>query len=320
MRYSLGIDIGGTNVTASVADENARLLNKYRVKTKRERSAEEIIADIVTLARETIDETGLASAEIGYVGVGCPGTCNCETGIVEYSNNLRWSGVPLRDILSEKLSKPVFLENDANCAAYGEYIAGRAKNANNAVILTLGTGLGAGVIINGEIYRGSNYAGAEIGHTVICADGAACTCGRRGCFEAYASATALVRMTEEAMDRHRDSLMHKVSWQEGRVTGRTCFNAARLGDVYGKEVAQRYINYLAIGIVNVINVFQPDILCIGGGVCNEGDNLLLPLKKQISGEIYSRNSKKNTEIAMCSLGNDAGIIGAAMLGDSKESK
>ena len=211
------------------------------------------------------------------------------------------------------MSRPVHVENDANAAAYGEYLAGSAKGAKNAVCITLGTGVGGGVIIDGRIYSGFNYAGAELGHMVIEVDGPECTCGRRGCFEVFSSATGLVRMTREAMKAHPESVMHTM----GEPGGRTAFNAMRQGDSAGKEVVDSYIKYLAAGIANVINIFQPEILSIGGGVCNEGDALLNPLKEAVAGEVYTRRGQKNTKIVIATLGNDAGIIGAAFLGQGK---
>ena len=237
---------------------------------------------------------------------------------VEYSNNLRWLNVPLLSDIEKAFGRKTYIDNDANVAAYGEYLAGAAKGAQNAVIITLGTGVGAGIIINGRIFSGSNFAGGEIGHTVIVVDGYECTCGRKGCFEAYSSATGLIRMTREAAEAHPESKIKQLVEADGRISARTAFNAAKMLDDTGMEVVERYIKHLACGITNTINVFQPDILCIGGGVCNEGDALLLPLKKLVAENVYSKNSAKNTEICICSLGNDAGIIGAAMLGKSYE--
>ena len=174
--------------------------------------------------------------------------------------------------------------------------------------------MGGGIIIDGKIYSGSNFAGAEIGHTVVQVDGAQCSCGRKGCFEAYSSATGLIRMTKEAMEQFPDSIMNRMAEEKGKVTARTSFDAMRAGDKYAQGVVDTYIKYLAAGITNTINIFQPDVLCIGGGVCNEGDPLLLPVKALVKDEVYTRNSEKNTEIVIAKLGNDAGIIGAAFLG------
>ena len=239
---------------------------------------------------------------------------NSDTGVIEYSNNLGFLNVHVVDLMKKFIDKPCYVENDANAAAYGEYVAGAAKGANDAVCITLGTGVGGGIIINGKIYSGFNFAGAEIGHTVIDPNGPQCTCGRHGCFEVFSSATGLVRMTKEAMFEDKDSIMWKMNEEDGKVSARTAFNAMRAGDKAGKEVVDKYIKYLACGITNTINIFQPDILCIGGGVCNEGDPLLLPLKELVAKEVYTKNSAKNTEIVIAKLGNDAGIIGAAFLG------
>ena len=253
-----------------------------------------------------------------WVGLGCPGTCNLDTGIVEYSNNLKWNNVPLRDYVAKALGIPAYIENDANAAALGEFYAGAAKGSKSAIIITLGTGLGAGIIIDGKLFSGSNYAGAEIGHTVINVDGEQCTCGRKGCFETYCSATALVKFTKRAIEKCPDSAMVRLAEEEGKVSGRTAFKAATAGDKAGQEVVDYFIKNLACGLINTINVFQPDMLCIGGGVSNEGDNLLNPLKDYINKEVYSKNSSNNTKITLCSLGNNSGIIGAALLGKQYE--
>ena len=263
---------------------------------------------------EAMEQAGLKLDDIQSVGIGTPGTANSETGIIEYSNNLGFLNLPVVELMQKHINKPFYVENDANAAAYGEFIAGAAKGANDAVCITLGTGVGGGIIINGKIYSGFNFAGAEIGHTVVDPNGPECTCGRKGCFEVFSSATGLVRMTKEAMLEDKASIMWQMNEEDGKVSARTAFNAMRAGDRAGKAVVDKYIRYLACGIANTINIFQPDILCIGGGVCNEGDPLLLPLKELVAKEVYTKNSAKNTEIVIAKLGNDAGIIGAAFLG------
>ena len=269
------------------------------------------------VALEAVDKAGLTLENIESVGIGTPGTANSESGVIEYSNNLGFLNFPVVKLMRTHIDKPCFVENDANAAAYGEFVAGAAKGANDAVCITLGTGVGGGIIINGKIYSGFNFAGAELGHTVVDPNGPECTCGRKGCFEVFSSATGLVRMTKEAMLADKSSIMWKMNEEDGKVSARTAFNAMRAGDKAGKEVVEKYIKYLALGITNTINIFQPDILCIGGGVCNEGDPLLLPLKELVAKEVYTKNSAKNTEIVIAKLGNDAGIIGAAFLGLNK---
>lgn len=314
MKYYVGIDLGGTNIVAGVVDEDYNIIAKASTKTNCPRPEKEIADDMARMALEAVKNADLTIDQIEWIGVGTPGIANSEKGIIEYSNNLGFKNTPMVKYIQETIDKPVFIENDANAAAYGEFVAGAAKGAKNAVCITLGTGVGGGIIIDGKIYSGSNFAGAEIGHTVIEVDGAQCSCGRKGCFEAYSSATGLIRMTKEAIAEHPDCIMAKAAEEKGKVTARTSFDSMRAGDKYAKAVVDKYIKYLAAGITNTINIFQPDILCIGGGVCNEGDPLLLPMKELVAKEVYTRNSEKNCEIVIAKLGNDAGIIGAAFLG------
>lgn len=311
--YYIGIDIGGTNIACGIVDEDCRIIASAKVKTNAPRPYEEILEAIKESVRAACAKAGISPSNAECIGIGCPGTCNRESGTVEYSNNLGFVNAPVgRDIAAE-FGLKTYLDNDANAAAFGEFVAGAAKGSRNAVVITLGTGVGSGIIIDGKIYSGSNFAGGEIGHTVIVVDGLPCTCGRNGCFEAYSSATGLIRMTSEAAALNPESLTARLIEQDGRVSARTAYKAMKQGDETGKAITERYVKYLACGIANTINIFQPDILCIGGGVCNEGDTLLLPLKNQVAEQIYSKNSAKNTEIVICSLGNEAGIIGAAML-------
>ncbi|MDR0198013.1 MAG: ROK family protein [Oscillospiraceae bacterium] len=313
-KYYIGADIGGTNVSVGLTDDRYKILRKNTIKTEKEKGYGAIVRNIAAAVGELIDGAGLSPKKIEWLGAGCPGLCNKDKGVLEWSNNLDWHNESLLSDLAELTGLPAHIDNDANAAAYGEFLAGAAKGTKSAVIITLGTGVGSGIIIDKKIYYGTNFAGGEIGHTVIEVDGYECTCGRRGCFEAYSSATGLVRMTREALEKDSGSKMHELVDTNGKISARTAWAAAKLEDKAGKEVVHKYIKYLAAGITNVINTFQPDIVCIGGGVCGEGDNLLVPLKKIVKAEIFSKNSAKNAEIAICKLGNDAGIIGAAMLG------
>ena len=318
MKYYIGIDLGGTNIVAGVVNENYEIIAKASTKTNCPRPANEIADDMAKMAIQAMENAKLTMDDIGWVGIGTPGIANSSTGIIEYSNNLGFENTPMVEMIQKHINKPVFIENDANAAAYGEFVAGAAKGANNAVCITLGTGVGGGIVIDGKIYSGSNFAGAELGHTVISVDGPQCSCGRKGCFEVFSSATGLIRMTKEAMEAHPESGMHALSAERGgKVSARTSFDAMRAGDATAKQVVDDYLKYLAAGITNTINIFQPDVLCIGGGVCNEGDALLVPVKELVAKEVYTRNSKKNTEIVIAKLGNDAGIIGAAFLGMAK---
>ena len=318
MKYYVGIDLGGTNIVAGVVDENYNIIAKASTKTNCPRPEKEIADDMAKMALQAVKNANLTIDQIEWIGVGTPGIANSATGIIEYSNNLGFKNTPMVKYIQETINKPVFIENDANAAAYGEYVAGAAKGAKNAVCITLGTGVGGGIVIDGKIYAGSNFAGAEIGHTVIEVDGPQCSCGRKGCFEVFSSATGLIRMSKEAMAEHPETIMNKMAEEKGKVTARTSFDAMRAGDAVAKAVVDKYIKYLAAGITNTINIFQPDVLCIGGGVCNEGDPLLLPVKALVKEEVYTRNSEKNTEIVIAKLGNDAGIIGAAFLGRANQ--
>ncbi len=311
MKYYIGIDLGGTNIAAGVVSSEYKILAKASVPTKRPRSCREICGDMARLARGVASEAGITLDDVEYIGVGAPGMIDSERGVAEYSNNLDFYNEPIADYIREAVNRPVYVENDANAAALGEFAAGAAKGRSSAVCITLGTGVGGGIIIDGKIYSGFNFAGAELGHMVIEVDGAQCTCGRKGCFEAYSSATGLIRMTKEAMDAHPESKMHEMVGDH--VSGRLAFNAMRAGDAAAKGVVDKYIKYLAAGIANVINIFQPEVLCIGGGVCNEGDALMLPLREAVREEVYTKRSPKNTEIVRAQLGNEAGIIGAALL-------
>lgn len=318
MKYYVGIDLGGTNIVAGVVDEQYNILAKASTKTNCPRPDREIARDMAKMAIQAVEHAKLTMDQIEWIGIGTPGIANSRDGIIEYSNNLGFVNTPMVKYIQEDIDKPVFVENDANAAAYGEFVAGAAKGANNAVCITLGTGVGSGIIIDGKICAGSNFAGGEIGHTVISVDGPQCTCGRKGCFEVFSSATGLIRMTKESMAKNPDSSMHKlVAERSGKVSARIAFDAMRMGDAAAKAVVDDYIKYLAAGITNTINTFQPDILCIGGGVCNEGDALLLPVKELVAKEVYTRNSKQNAQIVIAKLGNDAGIIGAAFLGNAQ---
>lgn len=312
--YYLGIDLGGTNIAVGVVDENYQIVARAKRKTKIPCTPQEICEQLSLTALEALKNAGLTLDDIPYIGIGTPGTVNRGNGVVEYSNNLYFENLPLQKLLAERLQKDVIVENDANAAAFGEYRAGALKGATNALAITLGTGIGSGIIIDGKIYSGSNYAGGELGHTVIVANGRRCTCGRLGCWEAYASATGLITMTREAMEKNKDSLLWKKAGTLENVDGRTAFDAMRAGDTTGKEVVEQYIFYLACGLTNCINIFQPDILCIGGGISHEGEALLEPMRKIIDEQNYARNTNKRTVICRAQLGNDAGILGAALLG------
>lgn len=316
MEYRIGIDLGGTNIAVGIVDQEYQIIAKASTLTKRERSADEIIADIITTVKALLKEKNLSMEDIASIGLGVPGIANKDTKTIEFANNLSFEDVPIASILSEHFQKTVYFDNDGNAAAWGEYLAGVGKgtNSESLVAITLGTGVGGGLILNGEIYQGINYGAAEIGHMVIDYHGLPCSCGREGCFEAYASATALIEQTKQAMNNYLKSILWELcNHNLTKVDGKLLFEAVRLKDRIAIDILDNYIGYLAVGVINIINLFQPDILCIGGGISNAGDILLNPLNKIVQEKIYTRNSAKQTKISIAKLNNDAGIIGAAYL-------
>ena len=314
--YKLGIDLGGTNIVAGVVDENYKIVATAKRKTDCPRPAEEILDDMAAVALEAVEKAGIKKEDIDSAGVGSPGAIDPVNGIVTYANNLKFYGVEMARMLKERTGLEFYLENDANAAAYGEFLAGAGRGTKDFVMITLGTGVGGGVIIDGKIFAGSNYAGTELGHVVISMDGEMCSCGRQGCWEAYASATALIRQTKQAMAKYPGTVMWEmVNGDINAVSGRTAFDAMKRGDEAGKIVVEKYTYYVAVGIANNINIFQPEVLCIGGGISKEGDNLVVPVNRYVKGENYARDLSRTTVVKAAQLGNDAGIIGAAFLGN-----
>lgn len=313
--YKIGVDLGGTNIVAGVINENNEIIGKGKMKTNAPRPAKEIFEDIVKCVRLACDEANISVDQIKSIGIGTPGSVVKKTGYIEYANNLDFSNVPAEKLMNELLPGiKVYLENDANCAALGEAVAGCGIGRNSFVAITLGTGVGAGYIYNGKVMAGCNEAGGEFGHMVIDFDGEECNCGRRGCWERYASATALVKQTKDAMLKNKDSKMWEICGGDiDNVNGRTAFDAMRADDEAGKKVVENYINYVTIGTVNIINALQPEMICFGGGISNEKENLLAPMRAIIEKFRYSRYSELQTEICCATLGNDAGVIGAALV-------
>ncbi|HOJ09477.1 MAG TPA: ROK family glucokinase [Clostridiales bacterium] len=312
--YYIGIDLGGTNIAAGLVNEEGIIVLKDSVPTLREREYPEIIRDMAMLSLKLIKDAGIDIKEVKSIGIGAPGTPDNKNGILVYANNLKFRNVPMRAEMQKHVNLPVFIDNDANCAALAESVAGAAKGVENSITVTLGTGIGGGLVISGKVYPGFNGAAAEVGHIVIISEGKECTCGRKGCWEAYGSATALIERTQDAARENPDSLINKlVDGDLSKVNAKTAFDAARQGDKTGVEVVDRYIRYVAEGIIDLINIFTPEILVIGGGVCKEGEFLLKPLREHIAEGVYARDVPQ-TQLKVAVMGNDAGIIGAAMLG------
>jgi len=312
--YYLGVDLGGTNIAAGIVDYDGKIIYKESIPTLNQREHTEIVNDMAALSKKVIRDAGLEPKDIESIGIGVPGIADQNNGTIIYTCNIKFHNVPIRKMLQKYIDLPVYVENDANCAALAESIAGAAKDAESSVTITLGTGIGGGIVIGGRIYSGFNCAGGELGHMVISMDGNQCTCGRKGCWETYASATALIKQTREAAKENPDSLINKlVNGDLSKITAKTAFDAAKQNDATGRQVVFRYTKYLAEGLTNVINIFQPQVVVIGGGVSKEGEYLLEPLRKMVGEIVYGRGDTVPTQIKAAQMGNDAGIIGAALL-------
>ena len=307
--YYIGIDLGGTNIAVGLVDENNKIIHSDSVPTLKERHWSEIIRDMAALSLKVLAESGHTLEEVKAVGIGCPGSIDKKNGVVVYSNNIVMDHVPMAEEIRKYIDLPVFLENDANAAALGEY-AIYGEGVSSYVFMTLGTGVGGGIILDGKVWSGFNGAGAEIGHQSLVFGGKPCTCGRRGCLEAYASVTALIAQTKEAIEQNPDSMMAQWAKDHGKVNGRTAFECAKAGDPVAIAVRDRYIEYVAEGICSIVNVLQPEILSIGGGISREGDTLLTPIKEYFAVNDYNKHMKK-TDIRIARLFGDAGIVGAA---------
>ncbi len=315
--YYLGIDLGGTNIAAGVVDEEMKLRYKTSIPTEVAGGVEHIVERMAEAARLAISGAGLTEDQIKSIGIGSPGAIDPEKGEVIYANNMGFSHTPLAKLLGTYFpGKAVYVENDANVAAWAEAKCGAAAGSKDSVTITLGTGVGGGMILDGKLYSGFNHAGGELGHIVIREGGRPCSCGRKGCWEAYASVSGLIATTKEHMQNHPESMMWELAdGSMDKVNGLTSFDAMRKGDPEGQAVVEEYLNSVATGLVDIINILQPEILCIGGGISKEGETLLKPVVAYAKKEMYARFNDVHTDIRIAMLGNDAGIIGAALLGE-----
>ncbi len=310
--YRIGIDLGGTNIKGGIVDESGKIIIKKSVPTECENGSKAVVANMIKLAEMLISDSKIERSKFCGVGVGCPGMVDGKTGVVKYSNNLKWKDVTLAADMGSALKMPVNIANDANAAALGEYKYGNGKQYKSIILFTLGTGVGGGIIIDGVMLEGHCGAGAEVGHVVIIEDGEQCSCGRKGCMEAYSSATALIRDTKRAMEKDKASLMWKVAGTLDDVDGKTAFDAEQMGDKSAKAVLDDYAKHLAEGIVNMANVIRPEAVLLGGGVAASGDKIIKRLQKLCDERIYG-GKLVPCLITTASLGNDAGLLGAAAL-------
>ncbi|MCL2562467.1 MAG: ROK family protein [Oscillospiraceae bacterium] len=311
MKHYLGIDLGGTNIAAGIVTADGVLLHKESIPTESHRGHEHVIANMIALCQKVMADSGVGQSDIASIGVGSPGLCDRENGVTVFAENLQFDQVPIRDPLQAALGLPVRLENDANCAALAESRAGAAKGMKDSVTVTLGTGVGGGIVIDGKLATGAHGAGGEIGHILICMDGEPCTCGTRGCWEAYASATALIRQAERAAIENPQSALAAIH----AITGKAVFDAAAAGDGTANAVVIDYLRYVAVGLANLINVLDPAVIVIGGGISAQGEAILAPIREILAE--YVLGGVLRCKVVAATLGNDAGIIGAALLGAEK---
>ena len=307
--YRIGIDLGGTNIAVGVVNEKYEIVAHHSVPTGASRPAAEVIADMGDAVEAALVKAGVSIDQCESIGVGSPGTCDSEKGVVARAYNLGWFDVPVCAMLHRRFGIPVRLSNDANCAALAETVAGAAVGCENMVLITLGTGVGGGIIIDGKIYAGMRSAGAELGHMLLVLDGEQCTCGRKGCWETYASATALIRQAKKAAAEHPESLLA----QAEEITGLAVFQAADKGDAVAQAVIDRYCVYVAAGFTDLVNSLAPEMILLGGGISRQGERILAPMREYVMNNCFGQKDGAIPVIKAAALGNEAGIIGAAAL-------
>ena len=314
-RY-IGIDLGGTKIAAGVTDEEGRILAKAESATLAGRPYQEVVRDMAASALRAMEEAGCTIEDIQAVGIGIPGIAENKTGTVIFCTNLGWHDVPLRAELSQYLNKPIYIDNDATVAGFAESVAGVSRGADSSVFITLGTGVGGGIVLGGKPWAGAHGVASEIGHITMVIDGIPCTCGKSGCLERYCSATALIRMGQEAAVKHPDSQIAREAGQDpSKINGKLVIDCAKAGDPTALQVFDEYTRNLALAVNNVISFLDPEIVVLGGGISNAGEFLLDAVKRRIPGFLMFK-TMPYPRVELAVLGNQAGIIGAAMLAKS----
>ena len=310
----IGIDLGGTGISVGIVDESGKILQKGSAPTLAMRPYQEIVEDMAAISLETLEQAGLTLQDVHSIGIGVPGIANPDTGVVVFCTNLSWHDVPLREEFQKYIDKPVFIDNDATVAGYAESVAGISAGCQSSVFLTLGTGVGGGIVINGKPWSGFHNVGSEIGHITLELDGEPCSCGNKGCLERYCSATAIIRMARQALIIHPESLMMSMcNHNLENVNGKLVFDAAREGDETALKVFRRYVKYLAQAINTIVAFLDPEVIVLGGGVSKAGDFLLDAVRAEVPQYLMFK-TMPHPRIEIASLGAEAGIIGAAMLG------
>lgn len=310
---AIGIDVGGTSIKGATIRDNGEVLDRFSMPTDKKASPEEVIGALCDLINQTLNEHNYEDKVVG-IGIGIPGSFNQETGVIVNCANLpTWKDFELKKFMETRCHLYVKLVNDADAAALAEAKYGIGKDYNYLLMITLGTGVGGGIVINKNIYNGYLGMGGELGHMIIELDGKECGCGRKGCLEAYASATALIRDTKEAMEKHPDSLLNEEAQKLGIVDARVAFNAERRGDEVAKVIVDNYVKHFSEGLLNYCNIFRPQIIVLSGGVANEGENLLQRVREYLKNHNYGMKNLPSVKVEQATMGYDAGKIGAAAL-------
>lgn len=310
---AIGIDIGGTSIKGAAITEEGKVLDVFSMPVEKGEKQEVTIAKLIDITNKYLKEHNYDKTNVLGIGIGVPGAIDSKHGICSSSNNLKWEELPIQKLMEDGTGLKVRITNDANAAALGEAKFGAGKDYKDIIMITLGTGVGGGIVIGGKLFEGNEGKGAELGHIVIELNGRQCTCGRKGCFEAYASATALIADTKVAMEKDKNSLMHKIAEKYGKVDGRTSFEAAVAGDKTANEVVDQYVYFLSEGLLNYCNIFRPEAIILSGGIANAGDFLFDKVNKYLKEHIYGFPRTPEVAVVGSSLGYDSGKVGAAAL-------
>ena len=311
--YYIGIDLGGTSIKAGLVDEKGKILVKSTCPTLVERGAKPVVDDMAKLCLDVIAKGGVTLDEVKCIGIGLPGIQDPRTGHVPFCTNLYWHEVPVIEWMHETIDKPIYIGNDATVAGLAESVSGVSAGVKDSVFLTLGTGVGGGIVINGKVYSGTHGVGSELGHMITVVDGEQCTCGNKGCWERYASATAIIRMAKEALKADPASMILTLAGTEDKIEAKHVFDAAKAGDATALKVFDKYVYHLCVGLVGIINFMDPEVIVLGGGVSHAGQFLLDAVRAKLPEMVFYK-TMPYARIELATLGNDAGIIGAAMLG------
>lgn len=311
--FYVGIDIGGMNIKMGIVDQKGNVLASNAIKTDSQKHYGLICDDMVSNIKYLCGKLNIDFSQLEGIGIGVPGVADSKLGVVTAAANIGWYGVELAKEMTQRTQLVCKVCNDANCAALGELCFGSGQNYSSLVFITLGTGIGSGIIINNTMLEGEGSAGAESGHITIVYNGEQCNCGKKGCWERYASATALMMQTTQAIEANPNSILADLFKKQGKVSGRTAFEASSMGCPIAAKVVDQYIEYIAAGIISIGNILHPQAFIIGGGISHEGETLMVPLKKKVDAYIELSNFYPYMDIVKASLGNTAGMLGAASL-------